>query len=143
VKILLVNKFLYPTGGDAISTIITRELLQEKGRDVTLWGMRHADNPIYPTSSFFVSYVDYERSRGLKEKIQAASRMLYSFEAKDKLDKLIRLERPDIVHLHIFAHQISPSILDVLEKFDIPAVMTMHDYKLVCPAYTMLSDRRR
>ena len=42
------------------------------------------------------------------------------------------------MHLHNFAHQISPSILHVLKRFGIPSVMTMHDYKLVCPVYSLL-----
>jgi len=61
-------------------------------------------------------------------------------EAKCKIERLIKLEKPDIVHLNNFAHQISPSILDVFRKHKISVVMTMHDYKMVCPAYSMFSN---
>jgi len=50
------------------------------------------------------------------------------------------MENPDVVHLNNFAHQISPSILDVFCKHKIPTVMTIRDYKLICPCYTMLSN---
>lgn len=54
----------------------------------------------------------------------------------------MKIERPDIVHLNNFAHQISPSILHVFKKYKIPVVMTMRDYKLICPTYTMvLNDK--
>ncbi len=49
-------------------------------------------------------------------------------------------ERPDIAHLHNFCHQISPSILPVLRKRGVPIVHTLHDLKLACPNYWMLSS---
>jgi len=39
MKILLINKFLYPKGGDAISTLAAGELLFQKGHEVVFWGM--------------------------------------------------------------------------------------------------------
>jgi glycosyltransferase involved in cell wall biosynthesis len=55
---------------------------------------------------------------------------------------LVREHRPDVAHLHNINHQLTPSILRVLRDERVPAVMTLHDYKLVCPAYTMLADGR-
>jgi len=44
------------------------------------------------------------------------------------------------VHLHNFYHQISPSILSVFKKHDLPVVMTAHDYKALCPNYRMFTQ---
>jgi len=140
MKILLVNKFLYPKGGDAISTINTGKLLSAKNHKVIFWGMEHPLNPKYLYKDYFVSYVDFNSPNSIKNQIKIALNLLYSLEAKKKIENLINIEKPDIVHLNNFAHQISPSILHVLKKYDIPTVMTMRDYKLVCPVYTMLSD---
>lgn len=140
MKVLLVNKFLYNKGGAAICTLNTGELLLSNGHKVIYWGMTHPLNPQYLYKDYFVSYVDLNNPGDIKEKIRITSNLFYSSEAKKKIKKLINIEKPDIVHLNNFAHQISPSILDVFKKFDIPVVMTMHDYKLVCPSYTMLSD---
>jgi glycosyltransferase involved in cell wall biosynthesis len=87
---------------------------------------------------YFVSNVDYEKP-GLKNKIDAAIKLLYSFEAKNKIEQLIKREKPDIAHLNNIYHQISPSILHVLKKFHVPVVMTLRDYKLVCAPYNMLT----
>lgn len=135
-----MNKFLYPKGGDAICTLSLGDLLSEKGHEVFYWGMEHPGNRAFPYKEYFVSYVDYNRSSGPFQQLKDALNILYSFEAKSKIDALLKIIKPDIVHLGNFAHQLSPSILDAIEKHNIPAVMTMHDYKLVCPAYTMLSD---
>jgi len=142
LKVLLVNKFLYPRGGDAVSTIATGRLLSERGHDVLFWGMDHPDNPYYFTRDHFVSYVDLDGPAGPYAQAKTAARILYSREAKRKFSRLIRDERPDIVHLNNFAHQISPSIIPVLIKYRIPSVMTMRDYKLVCPTYLLLRDGR-
>lgn len=138
MKILLVNKFLYPFGGDAISNLLIGRLLSEKGHRVVFWGMEHPKNQEYPYKELFVSYVDFNKSMGLFQKVKASLNVLYSFEAKNKIKKLLKMEMPDVIHLNNFAHQISPSILDVFKKFKIPIVITLRDYKLVCPAYIML-----
>lgn len=138
MKILLINKFLYPKGGDAISTLTTGEILTAKGHEVAFWGMEHPDNPAYPFQADFVSRVDYEGSNGLAAKLKASANILYSFEAKKKIASLLKKFQPDVVHLNNFAHQISPSILDEIKKYDIPVLMTMRDYKMVCPTYSML-----
>ncbi len=140
MKIFLINKFLYPKGGDAISTLTTGKLLENKGHKVTFWGMDHPENPDYLYKDLFVSHADYNKQNWISEQFKAAANLLYSFEAKSKIKKLLEIEKPDIVHLNNFAHQISPSILDVFAKHNIPTLMTMHDYKIVCPTYSMLAD---
>jgi len=141
MKILLINKFLYPRGGDAISTINTGKILSEKGHKVIFWGMKHPKNPSYQYQKYFIENIDYEKPMNIKEKINISFKIFYSFEAKRKIKKFINeVVKPDIVHLNNFAHQISPSILHVFKKYEIPIVMTMRDYKLVCPSYSMLSN---
>jgi glycosyltransferase involved in cell wall biosynthesis len=140
MKILLINKYLYPRGGAEISTLNTGKLLASQGNEVLFWGMAHPSNPAYPYEDMFVSYVDLNKPGGIRKKIRITLNLLYSLEAKKKIEKLMRQEKPDIVHLNNFAHQISPSILGVFKKYKVPTVMTMRDYKLVCPSYIMLSD---
>lgn len=138
MKILLINKFLYPKGGDAISTLTTGALLSKKGHDVVYWGMQHPLNPDYPYKELFVSHVDYDELPGMYGKLKISYNVLYSLEGKNKFEQLIQEIKPDIVHLNNFAHQISPSILHILKKYNIPSVITLRDYKLVCPVYSML-----
>ncbi len=140
MKILLINKFLYPKGGDAVSTLETGRLLSKKGHEVTFWGMEHPKNQNFAYKEYFISYVDYNKPLSLFKQLRSSLKILYSLEAKSKINNLLENWKPDIVHLNNFAHQISPSVLDVLKKYKIPTVITMHDYKLVCPTYSMLLD---
>lgn len=142
MKILLINKLLYPAGGDAISTIDTGNLLASRGHDVIFWGMSHPLNPDYEYRNDFVSYIDFNNLTGFRKKLGGSLRILYSMEAKQKIEQVIKREKPDVVHLNNFAHQISPSILHVLKRYQIPVIMTMHDYKVVCASYSMLEHGR-
>ncbi len=97
--------------------------------------MDHPLNPQYPNRRMFVSYADLNGERKQLRRTRIALNVVYSLEAKKKLREVILAEKPDIVHLHNFAHQISPSILPVLKELNIPTIMTMHDFKLACGAY--------
>ncbi|MBN2532752.1 MAG: glycosyltransferase family 4 protein [Spirochaetales bacterium] len=138
MRVLLINKYLFPRGGDASITLSTGELLKEKGHEVYFWGMNDPCNPPLPFSEFFISGVDYYAKTTLKNKITLAFRVIYSFHAKKQLKKMLELVKPDIIHLHNIAHQISPSILHTIKKTKIPVVMTLHDFKLVCPYWYLL-----
>lgn len=143
MKVLLVNKFVYGKGGDAHYTLNLAKLLSSKGNETIVWGMAHPSNQEYRHKELFVSNVDLDNPpAGLLPRMKIAAKVLYSFEAKKKMRKIIEIERPDIVHLNNFAHQISPSILDVFKRYSIPAVMTMHDFKLVCASYRLLSGNK-
>jgi len=137
MKILLVNKYLYPRGGAEISTLRLHALLTEQGHQVVLWGMEHPENIDLPHKNLLVSNIDFNDAMKSGQQLKAALRILYSFEARSKVEKIIKQEKPDIVHLNNFAHQLSPSILSVFRKYDLPVVMTLRDYKLVCPTYLL------
>jgi glycosyltransferase involved in cell wall biosynthesis len=139
MRVLLVNKFLYNKGGDAICTLNTGRLLFAKGHQVIYWGMDHPSNPDYPHKELFVTHVDLNKPGSIRCRINIMANILFSFKAKDKIEHLVRLEKPDIVHLNNIAHQISPSILQIFRKYRIPVVMTLHDYKMVCASYLMIN----
>jgi glycosyltransferase involved in cell wall biosynthesis len=103
--------------------------------------MHHPENEPTPYAQYFVSSIELrDGGGGIGPQVGAAARMLYSREAARKLDALIGETRPDVAHLHNIYHQLSPSIVRVLAKHRIPAVLTMHDYKLICPAYTLYAN---
>jgi len=138
MKILFCNKYFYPRGGAEIVMFETARLLVEHNHQVAFFSMHHPLNLPSEYSPFFVSTVDFNNLSSFPYKIKAAGRVFYSLEARKKLKALIEREKPDLVHLHNIYHQISPSIIDEIKRWDIPLVMTAHDHKLVCPTYTCL-----
>lgn len=142
MKILLVNNFFYRRGGAEVSLFETARLLEEKGHQVIFFSTLHPQNLNSPYNQYFVSQIDFDRKLSLFKRFKASERVLYSFEARNKIARLIKQERPDIVHLNNFAHHISPSILSVIKTRGIPMVMTLRDYMMVCPIYAMLLNGR-
>lgn len=142
MKILMVNKFFYLKGGSEGVFFDEAELLRNKAHEVAFFSMNDERN--FPTgySKYFVTNIDYQNTKKFQGEIKGGLDILYSLEAKKKMEALLRYEKPDIAHLHNIHHQISPSILDVLVKYKIPIVMTLHDYKLVCSSFYMLLDGR-
>jgi glycosyltransferase involved in cell wall biosynthesis len=136
MKILMVNKFFYPFGGTESYVINLSKLLLNKGHQVIPFGMKHEQNIKGFNSEDFVNKIDYDTS-SLRKKIHYAGKILYSIEAKKKIRKVIKETKPDIAHLHNIYHQLSPSILGELKKFNIPMVMTAHDLKFLCPNYKL------
>ncbi|MFM9500644.1 hypothetical protein ACKI1Q_44670, partial [Streptomyces galilaeus] len=63
----------------------------------------------------------------------------YSREAQRNIKALIEAVKPSLAHAHNVYHHISPAIFSTLKAAGIPVVMTVHDLKLACPAYKMLS----
>lgn len=140
MKVLMVNKFFYIKGGSETYYFSLKKLLEENGHEVIDFSMKDEKNFESKYADFFVDGVDYNQKQSIFAKIKAGMKIIYSLEAKKKLEKLIKETKPDIAHLHIFQHQLSLSILDVLKKYNIPIVYTAHDLKMICPNYKMLTN---
>jgi len=140
MKVLLINKYFFSKGGSETCFFDTARILSNNGHEVFFFSMQHPSNSPSTETEFFTSHIDYNNPGAWHKKFKSAARLVYSREARHKLESLLRSKRPDIVHLHNIHHQISPSILHTLKKHQLPIVMTLHDYKMICPAYTMFNQ---
>lgn len=138
MKILLVNKFHNVRGGSETYYFGLGEMLKKAGHEVIYFSMKDEKNQPCAQEKYFVENVDFNAPMGKVGLIKASLKMLYSFEAKNKFDKLLTDEKPDIIHLNIFQSQLTGSIVDVAKKHKIPVVYTAHDLKSVCPNYQMM-----
>ncbi|MDD2702828.1 MAG: glycosyltransferase family 4 protein, partial [Candidatus Omnitrophica bacterium] len=137
MKILQVHKFFYLSGGADRVFFDTSALLEKNGHTVLFFSMKHPKNFSCPFDQYFVSQSSYENNTPGRC-IMNAVNIIYSPEARRNMDMLLSRHQPDIAHLHNIYHQLSPSILHSLRHRSVPVVMTLHDYKMVCPAYSML-----
>jgi glycosyltransferase involved in cell wall biosynthesis len=139
MRVLLINKFHYQKGGAERAYFDTAHILTENGHQVAFFSMLHPDNLDTPWSRFFVSNIDYHDTRALfGAKLRAAARIIWNQEAAQKLEALIEEFKPEVAHLHNTYHQLSPSIIWTLRKHRVRIVMTLHDYKLISPNYSLL-----
>lgn len=136
--ILQISKFYHMKGGSETAYFGLSYLLQKNGHTVIPFAMKDDRNVPSEYERFFVENVDYELG-GLASKISAAGKIIYSFDARNKMSALLGEVKPDLAHFHIFQHQISPSVFGPLKAKGIPLVLTLHDLKPICPNYKMLT----
>ncbi len=143
MRILLVNKYFYRKGGAETYFFALAEGLRALGHDVAFFSMQHPNNEPSYWSKYFVSEKDYVGDISAFKKVQEASTLIYSFEAKRKFEALLEEFKPDVIHMNNVHRQLTLSILDApyLKKHHVPVVYTAHDYILLCPAYTMVNGR--
>jgi glycosyltransferase involved in cell wall biosynthesis len=141
MRILQIHKFFYPHAGSETALFHTRELLASKGHEVIDFAMEHPKNVSSPYGEFFAprrEYTDSSRSKILRGRDALSS--VYSLAARTRLHRLLEQTKPDIAHMHIIYHQLTMSIVDELARAEVPMVMTLHDYKIGCPAYVLYRD---
>ena len=143
MRILLVNKYFYRKGGAETYFFALAEGLRALGHEVAFFSMKHSNNEPSYWSKYFVSEKDYVGDISAFKKVQEASTLIYSFEAKRKFEALLEEFKPDVIHMNNVHRQLTLSILDAqyLKKHHVPVVYTAHDYILLCPAYTMVNGR--
>lgn len=139
MKILEINKFNYLRRGAEKHYLDVIALLKSRGHEVAVFSMDNPKNDFSPWKKYFVSYAGFEKNDPWHKKLKGLFR-IYSFEAKRKIAKMLDDFQPDIVHIHNIYHHISPSILSEIKKRKIPIVMTIHDYNLICPNYSLVTN---
>ncbi|MES9993385.1 MAG: glycosyltransferase family 4 protein [Candidatus Thiodiazotropha sp.] len=138
-KILSINNYYYRRGGSDAVFIDHDELFSDNNWDTALFAMNHPNNLQTPWSDYFVNELEFGNSYGMYQKLLMASKVVYSFEARKKLNQLLDIFFPDVAHIHCIYHHLSPSILSLLKEKGVPSIMTAHDLKIACPAYKMLN----
>ena len=144
MRILLVNKFLYPNGGSETYMFRLGECLEKHGHIVQYFGMEHPDRCVGNTVQAYTSMMDFHTSNGLA-KISYAFRTIYSTEARKKLRLVLDDLQPDVIHLNNFNYQLTPSVILEIEKWKRESgracriIFTAHDYQLICPNHMLMN----
>ena len=139
MRVLHVNKYLYRRGGAESYMQALASLQRDAGHEVAFFGMDHPENEPQVYERHFPAYLELEPPPpSLGGKVGGFGRMVWSTSARRGIEAVVADFRPDVVHLHNTYHHLSPSILGPLARRRIPAVMTLHDYKLACPTYRFL-----
>lgn len=115
MKILILHNRYQIAGGEDNVVRAEHALLEAHGHTVTVLEVRN------------------DQIVGVWEKLSAAINGIYSIQSKRRVSSAIAQLEPDIVHVHNFFPLLSPSVYDACLAADIPAVQTLHNYRLICP----------
>lgn len=116
MKVLIIHNKYGKHSGEESVVYFQSTLLQEKGHKVITY---------FRDSS--------EIDEMLLGKIRAFFTSFFNLKSFIDLRRILKKEKPDIVHVHNLYPLISPSILPFIKRFKVPIVMTVHNYRLLCP----------
>jgi glycosyltransferase involved in cell wall biosynthesis len=137
--LLSINNYYYRRGGAEVVFLEQNRLFEEIGWQVAPFAMRHPNNLDSPWQGYFVDEIEFGEAYSIWQKAIRAVKITYSFEARRKIAELAARVKPDVAHGHNVYHHLSPAIFGRLKALGIPTVLTLHDLKIVCPAYKMLT----
>ena len=131
MKILMVNKFLYPRGGSESYMLSLGSYFEKLGHKVWYFGMYDEKNTVSNPLELYTQNMDFH-SKGLARFLYPF-KIIYSFETAKKIGKILDELKPDVVHMNNINFQLTPSLIYAVKKRKIPLVQTVHDYQMICP----------
>ncbi len=145
MRVLLINRYDFMDGGADRVFLNTYGLLAQAGASYSspisgasagegVGGEGDLQVDIFTQKDLGISAPVNPRSLNIWAKIKLVSRYLYDKKVAVALDRKIQEFKPDVAHVHLIFGTLSVSVLMVLKKNRIPVVMTLHDYRLICPA---------
>ena len=138
MKVLMVNKFLYPAGGAETYVFKLGKYLEEHGCQVEYFGMYHPENAAGNSLGLYGKAVDFHR-KGILSNMINPLKVIYSPDARKKISWILEKFRPDVMHVNNFNYQLTPSILEAADMYrkktqrKLKIIYTAHDPQLVCP----------
>jgi glycosyltransferase involved in cell wall biosynthesis len=114
VRILFIhNRYRYE-GGEDVAVGLEVALLKQNGHDVE------------------VLLFDNLHISTTPNRIKAGLQAFYNFSSARKTAATIERFKPEVIHIHNLFFIASPSVLYVANKYRIPVIITVHNYRLVC-----------
>ena len=124
MRILFVHNFYQQAGGEDQVFLAEKDLMKEHGHEVHSYT------------------VNNDNINSLWTKINTTINLSYSTKSKKNFSIALKKINPDIVHCHNFFPRLTPSIFDACLDENIPAILTLHNYRLVCPSVYLSKNNK-
>jgi glycosyltransferase involved in cell wall biosynthesis len=142
MRVLFLNNFYYLRGGAERVLFEEMRMLREAGHEVAIFTRMDPRNQSAPYERLFPKAIQRDTYRVSLDGVRTVQEMLYSPSARQGVRRLLEEFKPNLVHAHNIYGGLSTAVLDALKEKKTPAVMTLHDLKLLCPSYLMLNHGR-
>jgi len=141
MKVIVCNYRYFITGGPERYMFSLFDIMEKKGHQMIPFSVAYTKNEDTKYQKYFVpppgnpSQVFYkELNLSFAKKIKLAKNVVYSTEAKKKLERMIEDEKPDIINTLQIHTVLSYSLIDAAKKYGLPVVSRLSNYQLLCPA---------
>jgi len=122
-RVLIVHNAYQQRGGEDSVMEAEVALLRQRGHEVELL-LRHNDDVT------------------AMSRLDVALQTMWSRQTSAQIRERIAAFRPDVIHVHNSLPLVSPSVFWAANGAGIPTVMTLHNFRLLCPQATLLRDGR-
>lgn len=114
--------------------ILHNKYLQKGGEDKVV----HSEFNLLKSKGVVVELMELNNDNFLTSNPFLASLSLFRNQKSERLiqQKLINFN-PDIIHIHNLFYTITPSIINTIKKYKKEIILTIHNYRLVCPSSTL------
>lgn len=142
MRILMVNKFLFPNGGSETYIFDIGKQLIKMGHEVQYFGMEDKNKIVGNHVESYTSSMDFHA--GGIQKFLYPFKIIYSTEAREKIRIVLDDFKPQVVHLNNINFQLTPSIIYEVRKWEkqnkckVKIVYTAHDFQWVCPNHMLM-----
>ncbi len=137
MRICYANNYLSPRGGAERVMFEDAALMRKAGHEVSFFGCRGSDDIEWTHAAFYPPHVVLESISGIARWRQAG-RVVYNPANRRAFKRFLDAVRPDLIHAHNLYGGLTTAVLDAARDAQLPVVLTVHDYKLVCPSYLAL-----
>jgi len=142
VNILFLNNYNYVRGGAESVFLAEADLMETYGNTVHIFARRHLNNIPGKYDHYYPREMVTDSLKPTMHGLRSLLQLFYSHNAKKCLAAMLKKTKIDLAHAHNIYGRLTTSVLDLLCDKNIPILMTLHDYKLICPAYSLLSQGR-
>jgi glycosyltransferase involved in cell wall biosynthesis len=124
MKVLIIHNSYQQPGGEDVVFAQECQLLEGYGHEV----------------------VKYQRSNHEIEAMSGLQRLaltkdiIWSAASNRQIRDVLRAEHPDVVHIHNTFMMVSPSVYQVCQQMGVPVIQTLHNFRLLCPAFSLFRD---
>jgi glycosyltransferase involved in cell wall biosynthesis len=137
VRVLLVgNHWTEGPGGAETMLVLTADLLGAAGHEMVPFAV--AEERTLPTP--VRSLLPAAAGAGSRTRFGEAWAGTWSPQAYRALARVVDEVRPDVAHVHHVFERLTVSVLDAMQRRGVPTVMTLHDYKPVCPNFRLFTE---
>ncbi|MDB4083296.1 glycosyltransferase [Vicingaceae bacterium] len=122
MRVLLIHTFYTQKGGEDAVFKAEKELLETRHVVDELLFNNHNLNSLSP--------------------LKQVKNLFYNSSSYIKLEEKIKTFKPDVIHIHNLFYEASPSILYAAQKYKVPTVITLHNYRLICANALLLRESK-
>ena len=143
MKVLLASWTWYPVGGDWTYVENVKKLYESQGIEVIPFSTKNEKNIPSEYEDYFIKAYDYKalnKKKSIKSGLNALKNSVISVEALRNLELLLENHEIAFAHLNIIHHWLTPAIIWKLKKHNIPVIWSLHEYKIICPEGSFVSN---